>query len=268
MITFTHSGKLGDLIYSLNFCLELVQHFNVETFNFHIQTNVKYQNSYVGEQGIIFSSEEAQFIEPLLKAQPYINLVSYGDLVPVKSIHLDKFNKQPLNYYAGDIRNYYYSLSNTMLPREFWKQILTVNPNPKFKDKILLTLSQRYVNCNIQFKQLQQFKDKLVFIGTEQEHNTFCKNWFNIQFAGRVNSLLEVAELIAGAKGYISNQTGFFAVAEGLKVNRGLITADHIIVQNKKQLGPVNVLPLGGNCSTIQSTQKLIDSTNFLLNCG
>ena len=62
-----------------------------------------------------------------------------------------------------------------------------------------------------------------------------------------------------GCKGYISNQTGLFALAEGLKIPRGLITADHIIVNEKKQLGPVNVIPLGGLCLTIHNTSNLID---------
>ena len=47
-VTFNHAGKLGDLLYSLNFCLELVQHFGAEKFSFHIQTNVEHKESYIG----------------------------------------------------------------------------------------------------------------------------------------------------------------------------------------------------------------------------
>ena len=266
MVTFTHAGKLGDLIYSLNFCLELVQYFNGKFFDLHIQTNVQHQKSIVGQSGVIFTTEAAQFIKPLLEAQPYINKVTIGDQVPAEAIDLNRFKKQALNYYAGDIRDYYYNLTNVMLPRAFQKRILIVQPNNKFKDKILFTLTERYINCNINLKKIEQFKDDLVFLGTEQEYNTFCKNYFNVQSAGKFNSLLEVAELMAGAKGYISNQTGFFALAEGLKIDRGLICSDVMIVQNKKQLGPVNVLPLGGFCSTIHSSYKLQDVIKNLKN--
>ena len=262
MITFAHHGKIGDLIYSLNFCLELVQRFNQSQFNYFIQTNVPHLNNSVGDKGVVLTAEAAKFIEPLLKAQPYIKLVSYGDLIPVKAIHLNDFIRQPINFTAGDIRDYYYGLTNVMLPRQFWKKILFVEPNNKFKDKILFTLTERYINCNVDYKQLEQFKDSIVFLGTEAEHKVFCQKYFQMQFAGKFNSLLQIAELIQGCKGYISNQTGLFALAEGLKVNRGLITADHIIEEEKRKFGPVNVFPLGGMCSTIHTTHKLIDVIN------
>ena len=262
-VTFNHAGKIGDLLYSLNFCLELVQHFGVEKFNFHIQTNVEFEKSHVGQTGVMLTTEAAQFIKPLLEAQPYIEQVTVGDQVPNGAIDLNKFRKQLINYYSGDIRDYYYSLTNVSLPREFWKQVLFVEPNVQFKDKILFTLTERYVNCNVDYKQLEQFKDKLVFVGTEAEHKVFCQKYFELKFV-KFNSLLELASAIAGAKGYISNQNGLCVVAEGLKVNRGLITADHMIVDGKKQFGPVNVVPLGGLCSTIHNTSKLIDVVKII----
>ena len=40
MLTFNHSGKLGNILYSLHFCKELATLNGDTQFNFHIQTNV------------------------------------------------------------------------------------------------------------------------------------------------------------------------------------------------------------------------------------
>ena len=270
MITFTHAGRFGDLISSLNFCLQLAQHFNQSKFNFHIQTGVKYQPSKVeqasfGPQPVLITNKMAKFIKPLLVGQPYINQVLVGDQIPAKAINLNDFRKEPLNTMCGDIRDWYYSLTNIMLPREFWKRIIFAQPNQKYKDKVLFTLTERYVNCCIDYKQLEQFKDQLVFLGTEHQYKVFCKNYFKLDYVGKQNNLLRVAELMTGAKGYISNQTGLYCVAEGLKIPRAVISPDFVKIEGQTTIGPVNNIPLGGCTASIHSTQKLVDTVKCLL---
>ena len=159
-ITFSHYGMIGDLIYSLHFCLEFAQIQGHTKFNYHIQTNVPFTPSECelssrGDRTVFFTKQEAQFIKPLLEAQPYINQVTIGDDLPEGAIDLSRFRLLTLNLAAGDIREWYYQLIANLLPKEFWKQLLFVKPSPQFKDKILFTLSERYINCFVDFEDMK-----------------------------------------------------------------------------------------------------------------
>ena len=158
-LTYSHFGMIGDILFSLYFCFEATQAQEQTKFNFQIQTNVPFtpsicEQSSRGDKHVFFTKKEAEFIKPLLEAQPYINKVIIDDNVAEDTFNLSNFRKLPLNLAAGDIREWYYQLVANLLQKEFWKQILFVNPNYKFQDKILFTLSERYVNANIDFSQL------------------------------------------------------------------------------------------------------------------
>ena len=68
-----------------------------------------------------------------------------------------------------------------------------------------------------------------------------------------------------GAGGYISNPTGLFALAEGLKIPRILIPCDSIITENGTIIkGPTNVTPIGGICNLAHNTGGLVNAINDL----
>lgn len=268
LLTFSHCGLIGDMIYPLNFCIELAQARGDQKFNFHIQTNVDYKPNVMEiksrkKKTVRLTKEEAQFIKPLLEGQPYIEKVTIGDQIPLGAINID-CSKLKINTFGGEMRDYVYELISYILPRAFWKKVLFVKPNEKYKEKILFTLSERYVNELIEYKELEQFKDDLVFIGNQQEYDLFCQKYFKIDYAGKMNSLLEIAQLLEGAKGYVGNQTGIFSLAEQLKVPRILMSGDYVKVNGQMNLGPKNVLPLGGYCRTVTNTKNLIDGIKQL----
>lgn len=257
MYYFAHSGKIGDLLYGLCFCKDMADFSGDHKFNFHILTDLLYEpNAMVSDtsQAIPFlSKKDAEFLLPFLKAQPFINKVTYGsdlheygDNIVLVSDHAN----EPINTFTGDIRQWYYSNSTIVFPKEYWKPIFSVKPDYKFKDKILFTLTPRYVNCYINFNILERYKDNMVFLGTEKEYNDFCQKYFKMDYAGKFTNLLEIAQILAGAKGYMANPTGLYAVAEGLKIPRALVACDYVKVkfENGEQIisGPSNVLPLGG----------------------
>lgn len=269
LTTFSHFGMIGDLIYSLHFCLQIAQYYNQEKFNFHIQTDVPFEPSICekssrGGRHVFFTKQEGQFIKPLLEAQPYINQVTIGPTIPEGATNLSNFRQLPLNLGAGDIREWYYQLIANFLPKEFWKKILFINPNPKFKDKVLFTLSERYNNCFVDFNDLKPYKDKLVFIGTEKEYNIFTKNYFEMEFAGRFNNLLQIGEVIAGSKAYIANPTGLFSIAEGLKMPRLLIGSQFMKIDDQILFGPKNILCLGGLHTTATNKSNFKNNIELL----
>ena len=180
--TYSHFGMIGDLIFSLYFCFEATMAQRKDKFNFQIQTNVPFVPSEAelasrSDKKVFFTNEEAEFIKPLLAAQPYINEVIIDDKVAESTFNLSMFRMLPMNHSAGCIKEWYYELIANFLPKEFWKKILFVDPNDKFKDKILFTLSERYNNCFIDYCDLRNYKDKLVFIGSEKEYEVFCNKY-------------------------------------------------------------------------------------------
>lgn len=79
--------------------------------------------------------------------------------------------------------------------------------------------------------------------------------------------MLTVAKYIAGAKGFIGNQTGFFALAECMKVPRILLPAEWTKeISGKLVPGPKNVLPIGGWTAVASVTEKMVSTVNDLIN--
>lgn len=269
MITFCHAGKLGDILYSLYFCIEAAVSFKQKQFNYCLLLNKRICDfGKFPEKDVLLTRESAEFIKPLLESQPYINKVMIRENPEKEFVELNSFRKGYINSYGCEIRDWYYSFFPHPLPRAFWKKGLLVEPNPAYKDKILFTLSERYVNQGINYKKLKEFQDSLVFIGTDSEYQAFQEKYFELD---RVelkpeDTLLTVAQYMAGAKGYMSNQTGFFALAELMKINRILLPPDWIWDEKKVLImGPKNVLPLGGWAISISFTPKMVASVKQLL---
>lgn len=269
MVNFTHFGKIGDMLYSMYFCNEFVHYLGEEKFNLHIQTNVHYKPSNivsgsVEDFPVVLSTQDAEFILPFFKSQSFINDITFDDNKPEDYIDLDIYLNSAVNSYSEEIRGWYYICSKVMLPREHWKKIFFIQPNYRYRNKILFTLTQRYVNCSIDYRQLEQFKDDLVFIGTQNEYNFFCQHCFKMDYAGKFNNLLEIAQIIEGAGGYIANPTGLFALAEGLKVPRILMPCDYMYIGGQVQKGPTNVTPLGGINALAHNTFGLVNAIEDL----
>ena len=269
MLTFNHSGNIGDILYSLHFCKELSESLKIPNFNFHIQTNVKDVNASNQKHpfgDVRMTTSAAHFIKPLLQSQSYINNVSIDDQIPVTQnlINLDLFRQLKINFQSGDIRSWYYNLTDKHLPREFYNQIIFANKNNRCNNKIILLFTERYQNIFINYKVLEQFKDYLVFLGLEYEHKLFCSKYFNIEYI-KTDSLKKVAEYMVGAKGVIGNQCGLFSLAECLKVPRILTTAEYFVYNNNIYPGPVNCHPSGGWNEVASTNEKLINSIKQLV---
>lgn len=265
MIKYTHAGGIGDILYSLYFCRELSRNINQRKIEFYIQTNVK--DPFTGK--IFITKQEAQLLRPLLESQSFISKLIISDVKPVDAIDLNKFRSGIINTRGGDCREYYYTFSNKVLPRYFDLKMIRPhwNPDEKWKDKVLINISQINNNVNLNYKLLEQFKDKLVFIGTQQEYNTFCKKYFVIKnFQDSNISFLEIARMFNGCKGLVANQSNLFAVAECMKIPRILLPADYYKDKDKIDLGVRNVVPFGGWNVSASINEKMVASVGELIN--
>ena len=266
MLTFNHSGKIGDLLYSLYFCRALSKMVGDEKFNFHIQTYAP-QTLYGRERDIPrLDDQKAEYIASLLRGQKIINEVTISKEFNIedyqKGINLDKFREIPLNFSNGYIAEWYYSLVNFPLDRNYSECLIDVTPNPDFKDKIVVLQTKKYINPFVDLKVLKPWEDRMIFIGLEDEYEIFKKR-SNIEIPlYKVKNGLEAAQALKGAKLVVSNQNGNFAIAEMIKANRLLIPAQYELVgekHDKLEQGPVNVVCHGGWYEYANLTKKLRD---------
>ena len=144
MFTFSHAGKMGDILYSLYFCVETAFHHRLEKFNYCLLINKRICDFKCNfqEDEILLTEDQAEFIRPLLESQPYINKVIISDKNEKGFADLNAFRKGYINPFGCEIRDWYYTFGVHTLPRSFWKKILLVEPNPAYKDKILFKNAQ------------------------------------------------------------------------------------------------------------------------------
>jgi hypothetical protein len=94
--------------------------------------------------------------------------------------------------------------------------------------RVVINRTSRYNNPAFPWqKAVDHYSDKLLFVGTEQEHQHFQNCFGQVEYQPTKN-LLEVAKFIKGSALFIGNQSCAMAIAEGLKHPRIQETCLHI----------------------------------------
>ncbi|MHB1316958.1 MAG: hypothetical protein ACYCZW_03870 [Minisyncoccota bacterium] len=103
----------------------------------------------------------------------------------------------------------------------YYKQGITNILLPNLcKDKILINRTQRYTNPNVHYYFLKQYEKDLIFTGTKDEYNLFCKQWeLNIPYL-EVKDFYELVQAIDLCKFTICNQSLFFHLCDSIKKPR------------------------------------------------
>jgi len=102
------------------------------------------------------------------------------------------------------------------------KAWLKVEPDTRFAENVIFNRSARCRNDDFPWKKLwEKFRDRILFIGLEEEFNDFASAFDIVGRIKRhrVNDFLEMAQIIAGCKLFVGNQSFPYAIAEGLKHN-------------------------------------------------
>lgn len=201
MKTFRHSGDMGDIVYSLPAVKEL------GGGDVYIGINNPFTD---------MTKEKYEFIKPLLLNQPYIH-----------DVHL--WNGEPVDYNLDDFREYYFKNFSTLTKiyrniAEMHLDVFYLNRNLAEQKwlyakshpvaPVVINRTFRYRNDNFNWR---QFEGNLcVFVGSPEEHKSFCREQFNVAYQP-VKDALEMAEIIQGSEVFIGNQSLAFAISEGLK---------------------------------------------------
>ena len=265
MFTFNHSGKIGDLLYSLYFCKSYSNKMGFDKFNFNIQINQEELMRGRQKTKVRLTEEAANYMLPLLEKQSMFNEITISDK-PFEEddwhVNLDHFRQLKLNFSGGYIPEWYFSLSVFPLRRNYEEPLLdNIEPNLDYKDKIIFCLTQKYINPYVKLYTLNKYKDQILFVGLEEEYKAIPKQILNVPHL-KVKDALQMAQILKGCKYMISNQNGNFTIAELINANRVLIPPHYQLMGDPKnpknyKTGPVNNICHGGNFEYANITEKL-----------
>lgn len=92
--------------------------------------------------------------------------------------------------------------------------------------QIVINRTARYRNPYISYYFLKEYTNRIVFVGTKHECDSFCKEWglgcdsWNYIYRLSVNDFYKVAQAIKGCKLFIGNQSFAWHLADSMKVPR------------------------------------------------
>lgn len=234
IITFKHSGNLGDIIYALpsikSLCIK-----RGALAGLHLKLGVPsgFTDKTHPVGAVQLDQKMFEMGGRLLAAQPYIKYVTVYNEGQEQAIDydLDLFRKEYKNLSAGCIQSWYSNAYPELRPNLF-EQSLFIRQSPN--DMIIVNRTSRYNNVLIDYSTLRKY-DNVFFVGVESEFKTISLHNRNIQHL-KVRDFLELATYIASCRLFIGNQSMAFAIAEQLKVRRIL----------EQYIPAPNVIPHGG----------------------
>ncbi len=216
-VHFRHSGLIGDIIYAIPAMKVLAKGKDI---HLHLLINQKslYKKSMKHyNQNKILTEKSVEWLAPLLLLQPEFKSCDVYTNQPV-DYDLDEFRKFPFDYNYGHIcRWYFHTYGITTNLSNPW---LFVNPNEKYKDSIVIARSFRYREPGISYDFLKEYP-AIAFLGLPDEYEDMKKSIPHLEYI-KIADFLEFAQIVAGCKFFIGNQSFPFAVAEALKVKRVL----------------------------------------------
>ncbi len=216
-VHFKHFGLIGDIIYAIPAMKALA---GGKKIHLHLQINQKslYKKSMQhANKGKILTEKSVEMLAPLLLSQPEFAVC---DILTDQKIDydLDEFRKYPFDYNTNHICRWYFHMYG--ITADLGKPWLTVTPDLSFSNEIVIARSFRYRAPGISYDFLQAYPG-ITFVGLKEEYEDMKKAIPALKHRSVAN-FLEFAQIIAGCRFFIGNQSFPFAVAEGLKVKRAL----------------------------------------------
>lgn len=210
MITFIHSGDVGDVCY----CLPAMRAAcHGEKFRLLLGNLIHVRRD--------FDPDWAESLAKLIRIQPYIEECRYWKTGDKWDFNCDVFRQyliqgwrkgKTIASYACDSMNVDYGCTNH--PWLWIDEPWCVDGCP-----VVVNRTNRYNNHTFPWVTVyNKYRGRMVFIGLEQEHARFCDTIGPLPYC-KTSNLLEAARMIAGAKLFIGNQSVCYAIAEGLKQN-------------------------------------------------
>jgi hypothetical protein len=221
MINFSHSGNAGDIIYSLPSLKSISEALGIPVRLFlKLNQPLDLPDGFSHPLGnVMLNNAMASMLLPLLKQQAYLNDCQILKDEPIL-VDLDTVRKSGIKLDRGSIARWYSYITGG--PVSLSTPWLQVQANIDYSETIIIARSSRYQNRLIDYTFLNKY-DRLAFVGVESEFLDLKRMIPTLEWV-QVLNFLELAQIIAGCKFFIGNQSFPFSIAEGLKVPRILET--------------------------------------------
>lgn len=208
MRQFSHSGDVGDIIYSLP-TIRACGGGDLVLFN------------YPGRTAHPMTKEKAARIATLLEYQAYIGKVTWSDGHPDSSLNGFRDHRS-----AGNLADMHLATHGfDYVPRTHkW----LVVPESKPVGTVIINRTPRYNSPHFDWHEpLRRYKDLVVFVGSPEEHGMFCQQFGKVPYY-HAPDLMTLAQAIQQSTLFIGNYSAPAAIAEGLKKNMVIeIVPDH-----------------------------------------
>jgi len=248
MITYRHSGTLGDLIYSLSVVKKMqpgrfmVAINNIE--NCVAQYGYRPEDVSPEHRGR-FTTQDFEWLAPLLERQSYItDTCTWHQGDPEPMIDLDKFRGVLFRGFEGNyVEAYHKTFGIPFTITDYDTPWLEADP---IKTKpVVVSRTSRYrtpepfgTAQHMQMAIDGQLEEHGIFVGTYAEHEDYVKTT-GVNIAYRpVKDFLELAGIVAGADMIIANQNFVFSLAMGLGKQAVLETIKIKPLQNNECFFP------------------------------
>ena len=217
-LNVSHSGNIGDILYSIPFLLGILERKKYTKINFYLKVNVPCHYSGPHPLGnVLLNTEYAKSVISLLSKQPYINECTIFTNQKV-DIDLDEFRKLPIRFQTGVIPRWYFWLGDSEY--DLSKAWIQASTNTDYKNKVIISRTQRHTNSMINYKFINNYANDIVFVGVEEEWVLFkkqcpsCRDWV------KFNNLFDMANAFNSCKFFVGNQGMPYTLAESMKINR------------------------------------------------
>jgi len=225
--TFKHSGTFGDIVYSM----PLVKHFGGGEYYLHLnQIDYLTQHFYGGmpspfHQGRM-NMNDFNYMKSFMEAQDYISKFKVLDPQQEITHNLDRFRQMfvghPGNYV--DIYSHSMGLRDTALIDSIRTSPWLTVPQPRIIENkpVVINRTDRWLPNKLS-PQWAAWKNEgmerdAIFVGLPQEYETFKRTMgWDIPYQN-CPTMLDLAEIIAGAGLFIGNQSVALSIAIGLGV--------------------------------------------------
>ena len=210
-ISFLHSGRIGDVIYSLPTIKELSKSHKCKLY---VQIEKPILGPNEASRKVFINKGCGDLILPLLRNQDFLDTVNiYKD--EKIDINLNLFRDMPINLCFFQPR-YYSHICGVNINVE--NTYLSIKPHDSIKNKIIVSRSPRYRNAFLNYKFLKDTKN-LLCIGLKEEYQDLKKEINNLEFYD-CKDFLEMAMIVKNSKIFIGNLSFGFALAEAMEVPR------------------------------------------------
>lgn len=206
-----HSGDLGDIIYSLLWC-----RVELGSIRMILGPDARWK---LRHQMDVWTY---RFLYPLLFSQSWIQEVNFSPVIVSCDFCLNDFRLTWFNRRQSSnlFQAYAEQFKTLALPENFaW---LEVEPKPLPDLPVVIARSGRYRNGMFPWYTISKaYRDRMAFVGLKEEHEDWSKHYGKGAVFVPVKDALEMAQIIAGARLFIGNQS--FPMSLALAMNKSLI---------------------------------------------